>query len=52
MGFHSVASRGGTGAVARKAEALLVGEGWENYLGAVDQIAAAAMFVGAGVVAT
>jgi len=50
LGFFSVAQQGGTGAVADKARAMLVGEGWAGYLGAVDQIAAAAMFVGAGVV--
>ncbi|MGD2102070.1 MAG: ABC transporter permease [Acidimicrobiia bacterium] len=50
LGFFSVAREGGSGALAQKAEALLVGEGWEGYLGAVDQIAAVAMFIGAGVV--
>lgn len=50
LGFFSVAQRGGTGAMAAKAQAMLMGEGWAGYLGAVDQIAAAAMFVGAGVV--
>lgn len=50
LGFFSVAQRGGTGAMAVKSQAMLLGEGWTGYLGAVDQIAAAAMFVGAGVV--
>ena len=50
LGFFAVAQRGGTGAMAAKSQAMLVGEGWVGYLGAVDQIAAAAMFVGAGVV--
>src|SRR5690606_10568303 len=30
--------------------ALLLGEGWMGYLGLVDQVAAVAVFVGAGVV--
>lgn len=51
LGFYSVAQEGGTGALARKAGAMLVGEGWDGYLGAVAQISAAAMFVGSGVVA-
>lgn len=50
LGFFSVAQRGGTGAMAAKSQAMLLGDGWAGYLGAVDQIAAAAMFVGAGVV--
>ncbi len=50
LGFFSVAQRGGTGAMAAKSQAMLLGDGWVGYLGAVDQIAAAAMFVGAGVV--
>lgn len=50
LGFFSVAQHGGTGAMAAKSQAMLMGEGWVGYLGAVDQIAAAAMFVGAGVV--
>lgn len=50
LGFYSVSQNGGKGALAQKAEALLIGDGWEGYLGAVAQIAAAAVFVGAGVV--
>lgn len=49
LGFYSVGTQGGTGAVAQKAAALLVGEGWEGYLGSVDQIAASAVFLGAGI---
>lgn len=52
LGFYTVAQDGGVGAVGQKAQAMLVGEGWQGYLGAVNQIAAAAMFVGAGVVVT
>lgn len=49
-GFNWVAENGGTGALAVKANALVVGEGWEAYLGIANQIAAAGCFVGAGVV--
>ncbi len=50
LGFFVVAQTGGTGPLAGKAGALLVGEGWAGYYGAVSQIAAVAVFVGAGVV--
>ena len=50
LAFYSVALNGGTGSLADKAAALLVGEGWEGYLGLVDQVAAVAVFLGAGVV--
>jgi len=50
LGFYSVAQQGGTGPLARKAGAFLFGEGWEGYIGAVDQIAAVAIFFGAGIV--
>lgn len=50
LGFYKVAVSGGTGSVADKAAALLTGEGWVGYLGQVDQIAAVALFLGAGVV--
>ncbi len=50
LGFYSVALNGGTGSLADKAAALLVGEGWVGYLGLVDQVAAVALFLGAGVV--
>lgn len=50
LGFYSVAVSGGTGSLADKAAALLTGEGWAGYLGQVDQIAAVALFLGAGVV--
>lgn len=50
LAFYSVALSGGVGALADKAEAFLTGEGWVGYLGLVDQIAAVAVFVGAGVV--
>jgi ABC-2 type transport system permease protein len=50
LGFYSVAVTGRTGSLADKASALLVGEGWVGYLGFVDQIAAVALFLGAGIV--
>jgi len=50
FGLYSVAMEGGTGLLAHKASAFLDGEGWASYLGAVDQIAAVAVFIGAGIV--
>lgn len=50
LGFYTVAVSGGTGSLADKAAALLPGEGWVGYLGLIDQIAAVALFLGAGVV--
>lgn len=50
LAFYSVAISGGNGALAGKAGALLTGEGWKGYLGLVDQIAAVAFFLGAGIV--
>lgn len=50
LGFYEVATTGGVGGLADKASALLLGEGWVGYLGLVDQIAAVAVFLGAGVV--
>lgn len=50
LGFYTVAINGGTGALAAKAEAFLVEEGWVGYLSLVGQIAAVAMFLGSGVV--
>lgn len=50
LGFYKVALSGGVGALADKASALMVGEGWAGYLGFIDQIAAVAVFIGAGVV--
>lgn len=50
LGFYRVAASDGVGALAQKAQALVVGDGWDGYLGLVDQIVAAAVFVGTGVV--
>lgn len=44
------AAGSGVGVLAGKGELLVSGEGWEGYLGVVGQVAAAALFVGAGVV--
>jgi ABC-2 type transport system permease protein len=52
LGFYTVAVSGGTGGLAGKAGALLTGEGWAGYLGLIDQIAAVAVFLGAGIVVT
>ncbi len=51
IGMYSVASTDVAGPLAAKVHGLLVGEGWTAYLGVIAQIAAAAVFVGAGVVA-
>lgn len=51
LGIFSVASTQAVGPMAAKVQGLLIGEGWNAYLGGVAQIAAAAVFVGAGVVA-
>lgn len=50
IGFYQVAVNGGVGSLADKASALLVGDGWVGYVGLVDQIAAVALFLGAGIV--
>lgn len=50
LGFVAVAKQGGAGAVALKAQAMVVGEGWEAYLGLLAQIVSIAMFIGPGVV--
>lgn len=50
LGFYLVAVNGGNGALAAKADAFLVEEGWKGYLGLVDQVAAVALFLGSGVV--
>ncbi len=50
LGFFWVAQNGGTGGIALKAQAMIVGTGWEGYLNSVGQIAAAAIFVGSGIV--
>lgn len=50
IGFYGVAVNGGNGAIAEKAEAFLIGSGWEGYLSIVAQIAAVALLLGTGVV--
>ena len=51
LGMFSVASADVAGPLAAKVQGLLIGEGWEAYLGVISQVAAAAGFVGVGVVA-
>lgn len=50
LGFYRVGISGGNGLLADKASAFLTGEGWEGYLGLVDQVAAVALLLGAGIV--
>jgi ABC-2 type transport system permease protein len=50
LGFLMVAVHGGAGAAALKAQAMVVGEGWEAYLGLLGQMLAVTMFIGPGVV--
>lgn len=50
LGFVTVAENGGAGAAALKAQAMVVGEGWDAYLNTLAQITAVTMFVGPGVV--
>jgi ABC-2 type transport system permease protein len=52
LGFYQVGVNGGAGAVAAKAQAFLIQEGWPGYLSGVAQIAAVAMFLGSGIVVT
>lgn len=50
LGFYNVALSDANGILADKATAFLVGDGWDGYLGLVDQIAAVAVLLGVGVV--
>lgn len=52
IGFYWVAENGGAGPLALKVGALDVGQGWDGYVGLTNQISAAGIFVGAGVVVT
>lgn len=52
VGFMAIANSGGAGAAALKAQAMVVGEGWEAYLGLLGQMVTVALFIGPGVVAT
>lgn len=49
--FLAAAERGGRDAMSVKASALLVGEGWQAYLGALAQIFATGGLLGMGIVA-
>lgn len=51
LGVFAVGSTDAVGPLIAKIEGMLIGEGWHAFLGVVAQIAAAAVFVGAGVVA-
>lgn len=51
LAFFTIGQQGGTGLLADKAGVFVVGDGWIGYLGVVDQIAAVAVFLGAGIVA-
>lgn len=51
LGLYEVALNGGSGPLAAKAAAFMIGEGWDGYLGVVGQIASVAMFLGVGVMA-
>jgi len=50
LGFVKVAENGGAGAVALKAQAMVVGEGWDAYLGLLAQMVSITMFIGPGMV--
>lgn len=51
VGLVAVAAQDvGVGAAALKARAMVVGEGWDAYLGLVAQMGAVSMFIGPGVV--
>jgi ABC-2 type transport system permease protein len=50
-GFLLAADANGRGAVAGKASAMIVGDGWEAYLGLLGQMLAVTLFLGGGVVA-
>lgn len=50
LGFMAVAEDGGAGAAALKAQAMVVGEGWEGYLSLLGQMVAVTMFIGPGIV--
>jgi ABC-2 type transport system permease protein len=51
LGFVAVAKAGGAGAVALKAQAMVVGEGWDAYLGLLAQVVSIGLFIGPGLVA-
>jgi ABC-2 type transport system permease protein len=52
LAFYQVAVTGGSGVLAEKAAAFLTEPGWEGFIGLVEQIAAVAVFLGAGIVVT
>ena len=50
LGFYEVALSDANGILADKATVFLIAPGWEGYLGLVNQIAAVAILLGAGIV--
>lgn len=52
IAFVAIAKSGGAGAAALKAQAMVVGEGWEGYIGLLGQMVSVAMFIGPGMVVT
>lgn len=52
IGFYSAAQSNAVGPLAAKMSGMLIGEGWDAYLGVIAQVAAAGIFVAAGVVVT
>jgi len=50
LGFLAAANGDAAGAIAAKARAMGVGEGWEGYLGLLGQMIAVTLFIGPGVV--
>jgi ABC-2 type transport system permease protein len=49
-GFVSVADGPGQGPMAEKVRAMVIGTGWDAYVGALDQLVAVALFIAIGVV--
>lgn len=50
LGFFAAANGDAAGAIAAKARAMGIGEGWEGYFGLVGQMIAVTLFIGPGVV--
>jgi ABC-2 type transport system permease protein len=50
LGFLAAANGNAVGAIAAKARAMGIGEGWDGYLDLLAQIAAVTLFIGPGVV--
>ena len=50
LGFLALSQSGGLGPAAAKAQGMIVGEGWEAYIGLLGQMLAVTLFIGPGVV--